>query len=438
MKVERPRAVLFVILILSLSAMITTQAAYAQKAQGPKTATHSPTKLTPPEIARRTLPAVVMIECENGDETSQASGFFVRPGILVTNYHVIKNMEKGEIRVVGGSIKRSRIFRITFVLAVDERSDLALLGVVDAKRFGIPTLPLAAGNPVIGETIYAFGSPEGLSGTMSPGIVSAGLRIFDGRRLLQITAPISHGSSGGPVVDSRGQVVGIAVGSLTEGQNLNFAAPTSLITSLLSSPSGGPFLAIWDLFEPSGDDTWLWLASPAGGTANVPKPSEPILPKRLPPKEIGAPRPDWKDASNPPRELDGWSVVTTAGLEQLWYSKSRIYPLVENAWAAVIKKALTDHRAETIRSFLAERVVADLRVNGFENYSHTFELWEFDCNKVRMRVRAITTYDNKGNALDEPLWIESPNWKTPPEHSVGEAMWLKICSSPRVKNRLGR
>jgi S1-C subfamily serine protease len=256
------RYVLFVILTLGIRAMIATEVAYSQKKQGLKTATHSPRTLAAPEIARPTLPAVVMIECENGDEISQASGFFVRPGIVVTSYHVIKNMEKGKIRVVGDQIKGSRIFHITFVLAIDERADLALLGVVDAKRAGIPTLPVAAGNAVIGETIYAFGSPAGLSGTMSTGIVSAGLRVFKGRRLLQITAPISHGSSGGPVVDSRGQVVGLAIGSLTGAQNLNFAVPGSLITSLVSRwESGDTFAAIWDLFEPSGDDTWLWLTA---------------------------------------------------------------------------------------------------------------------------------------------------------------------------------
>ena len=191
-------------------------------------------------------------------------GSLCRPGIVVTSYHVIRNMEKGKIRLVGGQIKGSRILRITAVLAIDERADLALLGVLDAKRAGIPTLPLAADKAVIGETIYTFGSPEGLSGTMSPGIIAAGLRVFNGRPLLQILTPISRGSSGGPVVDSRGQVVGIAVGSLTEGQNLNFAVPESLIASLVhrwASGKSGSFAIIWDLFEPSGEDNWTWLAS---------------------------------------------------------------------------------------------------------------------------------------------------------------------------------
>ena len=73
--------------------------------------------------------------------------------------------------------------------------------------------------------------------------------------------------------------------------------------------------------------------------------------------------------------------------------------------------------------------MVDLRIDGFENHSHTFEFWEFDCNRVRMRIRAITEYDGTGRAIEEPLWVESPNWQVLPEHSVGEAMWCMVCSA---------
>jgi hypothetical protein len=108
--------------------------------------------------------------------------------------------------------------------------------------------------------------------------------------LLQITAPISDGSSGGPIVNSRGQVVGIAVGSLTDGQNLNFATPASLITSLVS-----PYSVFWELLEPSADDTWMWLTNPPATTASVAKPSQPVLADKLPPKEILPP--SWRKGS---------------------------------------------------------------------------------------------------------------------------------------------
>ncbi|MEK6300399.1 MAG: serine protease [Acidobacteriota bacterium] len=307
MNAERPCRVLFMILTLGLPSILPTEGAYAQKAQGTTTARQAPTTLAATEIARRTLPAVVMIECANADEASQASGFLILPGIVVTNYHVIKNMEKGTIKVVDGRLKGSKKFRITAVLAVDERTDLALLGVLEAKRAGISMLPLAQGNAVIGETVYAFGNPEGLSGTMSPGIVSSALRVLNGKPLLQITAPISHGSSGGPVVNSRGQVVGIAVGSVTEGQNLNFAVPASLITSLVtkweSGNSGGFESNIWDLIEPSEgavEGAWTWLASPAQGTGSVPKTAQ-LLPR---PWSKGSPEPSGA-ANNPAGSYKG-------------------------------------------------------------------------------------------------------------------------------------
>src|SRR5688572_627875 len=177
--------------------------------------------LSATDIARRVLPAVAFIECDNGESSAQGSGFFVGPGVVITNFHVIKDMRRGTLRTVGG---RKLTFHISHVLQIDERSDLALVGIYDAFNVPIPSLQLnVRADLSVGETIYAFGNPEGLTGTMSPGIVSAGLRNTRERTLLQISAPISSGSSGGPVVDSRGQVVGVALGSLKEGQNLNFA-----------------------------------------------------------------------------------------------------------------------------------------------------------------------------------------------------------------------
>jgi len=88
----------------------------------------------------------------------------------------------------------------------------------------------------VGDLIYVLGSPEGLESTFSQGNIS-GTRRLDGRSLIQITAPISHGSSGGPVLNSAGEVIGIAVGALRAGQNLNFAIPVSDLISLTSALS---------------------------------------------------------------------------------------------------------------------------------------------------------------------------------------------------------
>jgi tetratricopeptide (TPR) repeat protein len=116
---------------------------------------------------------------------------------------------------------------------IDDFNDLAVLSI-DVEVVAKP-LTLAENPPAVGETVYAIGNPEGLEKTISQGLVS-GSRLLDGRQLLQITASLSHGSSGGPIFNSHGEVVGVAVGALREGQNLNFAVPVSLLRSLLKSP----------------------------------------------------------------------------------------------------------------------------------------------------------------------------------------------------------
>jgi hypothetical protein len=183
------------------------------------------------EIARRVLPSVVLLECDNGgDRGSQGSGFLVRPGIVVTNYHVIEGMVRGI--ATGNGARRS--WRISRVLDIDFDSDIALLQISGAEQAGVPVLSLATGGRIApGETIYALGNPKGLMGTISPGIVSASLRSFKQGARIQISAPISHGSSGGPVVNSRAEVIGVAQGSIVGGQNLNFAVPAYFVSSLL-------------------------------------------------------------------------------------------------------------------------------------------------------------------------------------------------------------
>jgi hypothetical protein len=117
------------------------------------------------------------------------------------------------------------------VVGIDKVRDLALLNVEATA----PTLRLADSGPAeVGDNVYAVGNPEGLEGTFSQGLIS-GIRHLGSDSILQITAPISPGSSGGPVLNSNGQVVGIAVSTWTEGQNLNFAVPVAYLTMLLKN-----------------------------------------------------------------------------------------------------------------------------------------------------------------------------------------------------------
>jgi S1-C subfamily serine protease len=190
------------------------------------------------------LPAVVLLLCSNDKgEKSLASGFFVRTnnesGVVATNYHVIKGMDQGVVSAVLGGEKR--IMAVSAVLNFDDINDLAVLRVQPVESpqtIRINNLSLATSTPSVGETIYALGNPEGLTGTFSQGIVS-GIRSFDLGKRIQITAPISPGSSGGPVINSKRDVVGIVQGALSEGQNLNFAVPVSFLVKLLAAVDAG-------------------------------------------------------------------------------------------------------------------------------------------------------------------------------------------------------
>jgi S1-C subfamily serine protease len=186
-------------------------------------------ELSPSEIAKISLKSVVLLATQDsrGRALKLGSGFFVRDGVIATNFHVIDGAQLASASVVGDS----QLFRVLGTVAIDKQRDLALLAVDGAKA---PPLQLDdPASPVsVGDTVYVAGSPEGLEGTFSQGIVS-GVRQQEGSTFIQITAPISPGSSGGPVLNQKCRVIGVAVAAFKEGQNLNFAVPAIQLSELL-------------------------------------------------------------------------------------------------------------------------------------------------------------------------------------------------------------
>ena len=180
------------------------------------------------EIARNAFPSVVTVFAENsnGHSVSLGSGFFVQKTLIVTNYHVIKNSSRLRVKLVGQSQTYS-----AKVMDTDKTEDLALLSVVGVEA---PPLSLDSRGVAVGDDIYVIGNPEGLEATLSQGIIS-GIRQIGGKRYLQITAPISHGSSGGPVLNRSGEVIGVTVGALRQGQSLNFALPVSITLKIYAA-----------------------------------------------------------------------------------------------------------------------------------------------------------------------------------------------------------
>jgi len=167
---------------------------------------------------------VLITEDLSGQQTALGSGFFVANDIVATNYHVIK----GAARVYASRIDQQGQLSVAEVVGSDEDNDLSIIRLAGV---GGRPLMLARGQQVgIGDEVYVIGNPEGLEGTFSQGIVS-GIR---GRQYIQITAPISHGSSGGPVLNSYAEVIGVALGTIENGQNLNFAVPVAYLSRLLA------------------------------------------------------------------------------------------------------------------------------------------------------------------------------------------------------------
>lgn len=174
----------------------------------------------PDETAQRTQESVFQVQVGRGAASAWVAARSGGTATLVTNYHVVHEDWIAGVRDV--ELRRGDQSYPAQITAVREGADLALL----TATVGAAALPRAAGEPSVGEPIMAVGAPLGLEGSVSSGIVSA-LRVEQGRRFIQFSAPIGPGSSGGPVVNLSGEVVGVtvlkAVGGGAEG--LSFAIP---------------------------------------------------------------------------------------------------------------------------------------------------------------------------------------------------------------------
>ena len=193
--------------------------------------TPAQTTLSAEDIAEKALAATVYLEMkdQNSKTLGIGSGFFVKSNIIATNYHVIEGAAKGTAKLVGKYIT----YDIEGVTATDKVNDLALIKV---KAYGVKPLSLGDSDTVrIGETVYVAGNPKGLEGTFSDGIISS-RRNKDTKERLQMTAPISPGSSGGPVLNRKGEVIGVSFAQYRalDAENLNFAIPSKYLKELLA------------------------------------------------------------------------------------------------------------------------------------------------------------------------------------------------------------
>ncbi len=190
------------------------------------------------QLVNKIRPAVVTIVVYdvNQQVASIGSGFFIdKRGHLITNYHVLDKSYAADVRTLDGET-----YPIKLVVAENKSVDLVKV-LVDIPREKIRRIKVSKKLPEIAEKVLVVGSPMGLEHTVSEGIVSSIRKVPSVGKFFQMSAPISPGSSGSPVINTKGQVIGVATFQFIRGQNLNFSVAGE---SVLRLKPTGPALAI--------------------------------------------------------------------------------------------------------------------------------------------------------------------------------------------------
>lgn len=202
-----------------------------------------------PELIRRVKPSVVSVITYNakGEVALTGSGFFIRPGQVLTNLHVVEGAHHAEVRTFEG---KGKTYQVAGLTSVDEDGDLAVLNVdMPAERASVVETTVAV--PEEGEHVFVIGNPLRLEGSVADGIVSAVREVPGLGRIVQITAPISHGNSGSPVFNMKGQVLGVVTIRVMNGQNINLALGAPRFSSLKPTEQ---MLSFEDLARMTGDE----------------------------------------------------------------------------------------------------------------------------------------------------------------------------------------
>ncbi len=340
-------------------------------------------------LVRDVEPAVLFIVMfdRDGDQYGLGSGFFVSPeGEFLTNRHVLKDAFSAVAISPNG-----KKYPVTKITAIHPEADLVRATVGNVTE-PVPFLRISREGVVKGQRVYVFGNPNGLSFTVSDGIVSAFRKLSQFGEVFQMTAPISGGSSGGPVVNERGEVVGISVTGVDTGQNLNFAVRAKVIDELIT-PSGGPLV-----LNPPGD------GQPRKSTAQAPKrPSED--PKRY-----------MFVASYP--EYDTYIDLSTLMLvHNRDADKYRVEFWVKSAYKQDGKAKMIETQAKQGRG------------EKFFNFSATLTHIRFNLDTGKFSLLRLIHCDDRGKTIEAvefkglPLREETPPPGTLIEKAIKLALW---------------
>lgn len=326
------------------------------------------------EVARRALPSVVVVSTYDsaGRALGFGSGFFVTESVIVTNFHVIEGSSDADVKPVGDS----KYYRTAGVVAFDKQRDLVLLKVDNLRR--TPLTLSGAVQPQVGEDIYALGNPEGLEGTISPGIISAlGTRKLEGEDLIQMTAPISSGSSGGPVVNRNAEVIGIASAFLSKGQNLNFAVPSRYLISILADMQAPRPLA--SVTAEGSKSTWVLMGGDSSSSL-------------------------YYDADHVER--------ASSGTFRVW---SKLVP----------------HDQATRAEFSVG--VGDEPPLQASSYGYGITQDEYDCREHNSRMLSAADYDVNGKRLRFRVFSQA-TWEPIQPRTLGDAFLKKVCGVTAAGN----
>jgi hypothetical protein len=238
------------------------------------------------DIVAKAAKSVVLLKVVTDAGTVLGSGFVISSdGKIATNLHVIRDMKSCGVQLASGELYDNLI-----VLAFDDRKDLA---IVKIAGFDLPAIELGNSNDVRpGEPVIAIGNPDGLQGTVTGGMVSA-VRddpFSSGYKVIQTDAASNPGNSGGPLINSQGQVVGVITSKLRSSEGLNFAVPINYLRGLMASTDKPITLAELrtalsnapaDAFKTTEPFPSVWKSTTSGGRFLIRKEAEVVYIERV-------------------------------------------------------------------------------------------------------------------------------------------------------------
>ncbi|BCB95713.1 peptidase [Dissulfurispira thermophila] len=165
-------------------------------------------------------------------QQSLGSGFIIdKDGYIITNNHVVEGADEIKVKLADGREFKAK------VIGRDPKTDLALIKITTVFK-NLPVLPLGDSDKVrVGDWVLAIGNPFGLEHTVTQGIISATGRVIGSGpydNFLQTDAPINPGNSGGPLINLKGEVIGINTAIIASGQGIGFAIPSNMAKSVVS------------------------------------------------------------------------------------------------------------------------------------------------------------------------------------------------------------